>query len=112
MMIALFTFCWPGATVFFLLSLMAAWAILTGILEILAAIELSLEISNERFLVLSGIVSLIFGMIIILFPEAGALDIAWLAAVYAIIFGVIILALSIKIRRLRGSISGHEPITN
>jgi uncharacterized membrane protein HdeD (DUF308 family) len=97
---AVLTFLWPGATAFSLLYLIAAWAILTGVLEILAAIELRREISNEWFLILSGIASVIFGVLVILFPGAGALSVIWLMAAYAVVFGALLVVLSLRVKSL------------
>jgi uncharacterized membrane protein HdeD (DUF308 family) len=97
---AVLTFLWPGATAFSLLYLIAAWAILTGVLEIVAAIELRREISNEWFLILSGIASVILGVLLVLFPGAGALSVIWLIAAYAVVFGVLLVVLSLKVKGL------------
>ena len=98
--VAVLTFLWPGATAFSLLYLIAAWAILTGVLEILAAIELRREISNEWFLILSGIASVILGVLLVLFPGAGALSVIWLIAAYAVVFGVLLVVLSLRVKSL------------
>ncbi len=98
--VAVLTFLWPAAMAISLLFLIAAWAILTGVLEILAAIELRREISDEWLLILSGIASVIFGVLVILFPGAGALSVIWLIAAYAVVFGVLLVALSLRLRSL------------
>ena len=64
------TFTWPGITALTLLYLIAAWAIVTGIFEILAAIELRKELSHEWLLILSGIVSVAFGILVTANPGA------------------------------------------
>ncbi len=91
-------FVWPRISELILLYLMAAWAIVTGILEILAAIELRQEIEGEWSLALSGLASLIFGVVVALRPEAGALAITWLLGLYAIVFGVLLLSLALRLR--------------
>lgn len=98
--IGVITFIWPAITGLALLYVIAAWAILTGILEIVAAIQLRRVISNEWWLILSGVASIVFGAAVALFPGAGALGILWFIAAYALVFGVSLVALSLKIRNL------------
>jgi uncharacterized membrane protein HdeD (DUF308 family) len=98
--ISVITLLWPGVTALALLYLIAAWAIVTGVLEILAAIELRREISNEWLLILSGIASVVFGVLVIVFPGAGALSVLWMIALYAVVFGALLVALSFRVRKL------------
>ncbi len=85
------TFLWPNITALVLLYLIAAWAIVTGILEILAASELHKEIECEWLLALSGLASLVFGVLVALRPQAGGLALTWLLGLYAIVSGMLIL---------------------
>jgi uncharacterized membrane protein HdeD (DUF308 family) len=93
-------FVYPGATAISLLWIIAFWAIVTGIMEIMAAIRLRKELSNEWMLFLSGALSVAFGVLAILRPGAGALSIIWLIGAYAILFGIMILALAFRIRAM------------
>jgi len=104
----LLTFFYPGLTALVLLYFIAAWAILTGISEIVEAIELRQRIHNEWLLVLGGVASIIFGILLFLFPGGGALTIIWLIGIYAIIFGVLLIGLSL---RLRGMHERGRPLT-
>jgi uncharacterized membrane protein HdeD (DUF308 family) len=96
------TLIWPGLTAIALLYLIAAWAIVTVALEIAAAIRLRKVIANEWLLGLSGIASLGFGIVLILFPGAGALTVViWIGA-YALVFGALVVALAFRLRSLGG----------
>jgi uncharacterized membrane protein HdeD (DUF308 family) len=92
------TFIWPGVTAVVLLYFIAAWALVTGIFEIVAAIRLRKEIEGEWVLGLSGLASVIFGLILVFRPGAGALALIWVIAAYAIIFGVLLIYLAFKVR--------------
>jgi uncharacterized membrane protein HdeD (DUF308 family) len=88
----LVTFMWPAITAMVLVYLIAFWAILTGLLEIVAGIRLREVIANEMLLILMGVISTLFGILIIIFPGAGALAIIiWIGA-YALVFGIILIA--------------------
>ncbi|MCC6615142.1 MAG: HdeD family acid-resistance protein [Anaerolineae bacterium] len=92
------TFVWPAITALILLAIIAGWAIITGILEIVAAIRLREEIKGEFWLGLSGLASVIFGVVLFLFPGTGILALLWVVGVYAIIFGVSIMLLSFRLK--------------
>jgi uncharacterized membrane protein HdeD (DUF308 family) len=94
------TFLWPGVTAFALVIFIGAWAIVTGLFEIVAAIRLRKEITGEWLLALSGLLSLAFGVLVFAFPAAGAVGIAWVLGAYAAATGVILIALGIKLRSM------------
>ena len=94
------TWVWPGVTTLALLYLIAAWAIATGVFEIAAAIELRKAIENEWLLGLGGLASVLFGLLLIVFPGEGALGILWLIGAYAVLFGVLLIALGFRLRGL------------
>ncbi len=95
---------WPGITALALLYLIAAWAVVTGIFEIAAAIRLRREISNEWLLGLAGLFSIVFGIILFLFPGSGALAVVWIIASYAILFGILLIALGLRLRSIYKSL--------
>lgn len=90
-------FVMPGITALILLILIAAWAIVTGVFEIAAAIQLRKEIRGEWLLALAGVASVLFGVAMFLNPAAGALAVVWLIGVYALVFGVLLVALGLRL---------------
>lgn len=96
--IAAITFWDIRVTLFALYLTIAAWAFLTGIFEIAAAIQLRKKIANEFWLILGGIASIAFGILMLWRPAAGALAIIWLIGAYAIVFGVLMIAFSFRLR--------------
>ncbi len=89
----------PALTALVLVLLMGANAIATGVLDIALAIRLRKAIRGEWLLVLAGIVSIVFGVLVFLFPGAGALALVWLISVYAIASGVLLLIVAFQLRR-------------
>jgi uncharacterized membrane protein HdeD (DUF308 family) len=89
----------PAAAAWALLIVVAAWALSTGILEIVAAIRLRKEIKGEWLLALSGVLSLAFGVLLLLQPAAGLLALVWLIGAYAVLYGAVLLALSMRLKR-------------
>ncbi len=105
LVIAAITFFNPRITAFALYLTIAVWALLTGVLEIVAAIRLRKEIQNEWLLILGGIASLVFGILLIVYPLAGVLTVIWLIGAYAIVFGVMMIGLALRLRPY----AKHEP---
>jgi len=96
--VGVLTFVKPEITALALLFYIALWAIATGVLEIAAAIRLRELIKNEWLLILAGLVSVAFGVLLIARPEAGVLAVLALIGVYAIVFGVLLVTFAFKIR--------------
>ncbi|HEY6644958.1 HdeD family acid-resistance protein [Povalibacter sp.] len=93
----------PGITAIVLLLFIAAWAVIIGVLQILTAIRLRQEIDNEWLLGLAGLVSLLFGILMIVRPGAGALAVVWIISLYAIFFGVLLVMLGFRLKGLRAA---------
>jgi uncharacterized membrane protein HdeD (DUF308 family) len=94
-------FIWPELTAVILLVLIAVWAILTGILEIGADVQLRKELKGEWVLAVIGVVSVLIGLILIINPGVGLLAVVWLIGVYAIIYGALLSYLGIKVGKLK-----------
>jgi uncharacterized membrane protein HdeD (DUF308 family) len=92
------TFINPNLTAVALLYFIAAWAIARGIFEIVTAIEIRKEITNEWLLILSGILSVLFGIALLWRPLVGALAMIWLIAAFAIVFGIMLIPLAFRLR--------------
>jgi len=92
-------FFWPGLTALVLLLFIASWAIIIGLLEIYGAFQLRKVIENEWWLVLSGLLSIAFGVIMFAHPGAGALALVWIIAWYAILFGCLFVALAFRLKK-------------
>ena len=94
----LIAFFYPNITALVLLYVIAFWAILTGILEVVMAISLRSEIENEWLMGLSGVLSVVFGVLLAALPRVGLLSLVWLIRIYALIFGVALIVLSLRLR--------------
>jgi uncharacterized membrane protein HdeD (DUF308 family) len=95
----LVTFLWPGITALVLILFIGAWAIAHGIFEIIGAIQLRKEIENEWWLILAGALSVVFGLIVLIAPGAGALGLIWAIGAYSIVFGILLIGLSLRLRK-------------
>jgi len=101
----LLAFVMPGITALGLLILIAAWAIATGVMELVAAVRLRKTINNEWLLVLAGIASIVFGVLLLFQPGAGALALIWLIGAWAVVFGILLMILAFRMRNWKGFIA-------
>ena len=92
------TFAWPAITAIVLLYVIAFWAIFTGVFEIIAGIRLRKVITNEWMLLAVGVLSLLFGILILVAPGVGALAIVLWIGAYACVFGIFLVALAFRHR--------------
>ena len=102
------TWFWPGTTATVLLAFIAAWAIVTGVFEIITAVQVRREIEGEWVYILSGALSVLFGILLAAWPATGALALVVVIGVYSILFGALLVALSVRLRRMgrEGAASG------
>lgn len=102
-------FLWPGLTAFVLLLIIAFWAIARGVFEIAAAIQLRKAIQNEWLLILAGALSIIFGILLLAWPATGALAVVWVIGLYAILFGIISVVLSLRLQHVKHDLEESSP---
>jgi uncharacterized membrane protein HdeD (DUF308 family) len=95
------TFLWPSITAIVLVMFIGAWALVHGIFQIIGAIQLRKEIDNEWMLILGGLLSVVFGIIVLIAPGAGALGLVWAIAAYSIVFGILFVLLSLRLADVR-----------
>jgi uncharacterized membrane protein HdeD (DUF308 family) len=105
----IFALFWPGLTALALLYIIAFWAILSGIARIAMAIMLRREIENEWSIALSGVLSVILGVILILIPGAGLLAYTWLIGLLALALGIALIYYAFRVRKQR--INGSVRVT-
>ena len=96
--VGILTIIMPGITAFILVLFVAAWAIISGLMQIVGAIRLRKEIDNEWMLVAVGVISVAFGLLVLLQPMLGALSLVFVIGAYAIIYGIALVALAFRLR--------------
>lgn len=94
----LISFAMPGMVALYLLLFIGAWAIVSGVMEIIGAIRLRKEIDNEWMLILHGLLTVLFGVVLFVMPGAGALGLIWVIGAYAIAAGILMVALAFKLK--------------
>lgn len=98
LLIATVTFYDVAITIFALFFTIAVWAFATGVMEIAAAIQLRKQIAGEGWLIFGGAVSILFGVLLFWRPSAGALAVVWIIGAYAVVFGIAMIGLSLRLR--------------
>ncbi|MGO9702980.1 MAG: HdeD family acid-resistance protein [Xanthobacteraceae bacterium] len=94
-------FAYTGMTALVLLMFIAAWAIVIGLLQLYAAIQLRKIINNEWWLILSGLLSIAFGAVMIAWPGTGALAVIWTIAWFAVFFGCMFVGLAFELKKFK-----------
>jgi len=108
---AVVAFGWPAITVFAFIYVLGAWALITGVFEIAAAIRLRRHIAGEWLLAVAGAASMIFGFVLMAAPQVGAIVLAFWFGMYAFVFGVLMIALGLRLRTLRNDPHSGPAIT-
>ncbi|MCK2221895.1 HdeD family acid-resistance protein [Actinomadura sp. ATCC 31491] len=99
---------WPGVTVLVVTLLIGIWAIVTGVAEIVTAVRMRREIQGEWLNIVGGALSVLFGVLVLAWPATGALTVALIIGVYAILAGIVLIVLAFRMRRLRAA-GAHTP---
>jgi uncharacterized membrane protein HdeD (DUF308 family) len=89
----------PGLTAVVLLWFFAGWSIALGVFQIVGAIQMRKVIDNEWTLILSGVVSVLFGILLLTLPGAGLIGFVWVIAAYAIVFGVLLIGFAFRLKK-------------
>ena len=99
---------WPGITSMALLWVIAAWAILSGIFQIMAGIEIRKAVEGVWVLYVGGALAILFGLMLFFRPGAGALSVVWLIVTFMILFGILQVILSFKLKGLHGDVKDFK----
>ena len=99
--IGLFAFFWPGKTAVVLMYSIAAWAMIAGVLEIMAAMPLRRVITGKQTLFVYGILSAVFGVLLFVIPSTSALSLVWVIGYYTIVMGIMLIILGFRLRGLQ-----------
>jgi uncharacterized membrane protein HdeD (DUF308 family) len=97
----LVAFIYPGTTTLVLLMFIAAWAIIIGLLQLWGAIEFRRELEDAWLLVLNGVLSIAFGVILFVQPGAGAVALVWMIGWFAVVLGCLYIALAFRLKKLK-----------
>jgi len=93
------TFMYPGLTAYTLTIFIGAWAIVTGVFELITAIRMRAALPNEWLWIINGVLSILLGMYFFVFPLAGAISLVWILGFYAILAGIAMIALSFRLKK-------------
>ena len=92
---------WPGISAVLLLYVIAAWAVIRGLCEIIAAIELRKVIDHEWMLILAGLASILLGAALVAQPAVGAVAVVWWIGAFACAHGIFMVLLAFKLKKIR-----------
>jgi uncharacterized membrane protein HdeD (DUF308 family) len=95
------SFVWPGITALALLFVIAAWAIVSGVAEIVFALSWPDTLAHPWLAALSGAISVVFGILLLVWPRSGAIALTWLVGIYAINYGATQLYYAYRLQALQ-----------
>ncbi len=104
MLVGLMTIVMPDFAGRALLYLIAAWGVITGVFEIVAAIQFRHVLKGEWMLIFNGLLSILFGILLFVYPVAGAFSVIWVIGIYAIVFGVWEIIFAFRLHSLQRNI--------
>lgn len=111
-LVGLYAILAPAAAAAVFVTMLALWAILTGIAELFAAFRLRRQVEGELFLILTGVFSILFGIFLLVRPIAGAIFFVYVLATYGLIFGFLLISVGLRMRRAvisSGPVAGRLP---
>lgn len=103
LLVGAYTFFYTTQAFMIFLLVVGVWAIITGILEVIASFELRRTIRDEIWLFFVGVVSILFGTLVFVRPAVPALTLSYLIGIYAIMFGIFLFALGQKLKSYKPS---------
>src|SRR5690606_35537706 len=103
--IGLVAFFAPIATAMALIILIAAWAVVMGVLEIIAALRLRRRLDNQWLLVVSGIISVLLGLSLVMAPEAGIVVMAWIIGGFSLLSSLVLFSVAARLRKLKSAVA-------
>jgi len=98
------TFAWPGLTALSQLYLVAFWALAMGTFQVVAAVALRRELDGEFWMALGGVMSIVFGALLAVFPGEGLLSLVWLVGIWSVAFGVSSLGLAYRLHGINAAL--------
>jgi uncharacterized membrane protein HdeD (DUF308 family) len=108
-LVGVLVFFWPEISAVALVYVIAVWAIITGFFEIITAIRLREEIQGEWLLALTGVLSVALGVLLAIAPGAGALGLVWAIGGFAMVYGILLIALAFRLRSLGQQFQTRAP---
>lgn len=100
-LLGVITLFYPNITAITLLVMLAIWTIIVGVANVLVAIKLRKEIDGEIFMILSGMLSILVGVLLIARPLAGMVALVWIAGFFAVFYGTLLVLVSFKLKKLK-----------